>query len=354
MIHSAVDDYAARVTDDTSVSGVSWGAILAGAFGAAALSFILIILGFGLGLSSVSPWSGDGLSAQTIGYSTIVWVAFTQIAAAAVGGYLAGRLRVKWASVHSDEVYFRDTAHGFLAWAVASLATAALLTSAIGSALSGGAKVVGGAGAAVATAGVAGAASAGGTAANGPGSDSLSSYFVDALLRPSAGPAANNGVAAPVAPAAAGDANAAPPPAPPATPPELRDNGVTPAQRAEIARIFANALRTGALPDADKAYVAQLLARRTGMSQGDAEKRVGDTYASYKKAVDDAAVKAREAADKARKAAAYGSLWMFVALLCGAFIASLSATYGGRQRDRVVFVTREPELTAPAVPPTVL
>src|SRR6201996_7686250 len=121
-------------------SGVSWGAILAGAAGAAALSLILLILGVGLGLSSVSPFAGSGASATTFGVSTILWLTFTQLAASGIGGYLAGRLRTRWASVHTDEVYFRDTAHGFLAWAVASLATAAFLGGSVGAIVSGGAQ----------------------------------------------------------------------------------------------------------------------------------------------------------------------------------------------------------------------
>jgi len=319
----------------SAASGVSWGAILAGAFAAAALSFILVILGFGLGFSSVSPWSGSGLSAQTIGYSTIVWIAFTQIAASAIGGYLAGRLRVKWTSVHTDEVYFRDTAHGFLAWAVASLATAALLSSAVGAVLSGGAKVAGSAGAAVVAAG--GAAMTA-DANDGRGGDGMSGYFIDSLFRP----ATASGAPATGATAAAPGTDTAATVAPLA---DGRSTPVSPSQRAEVTRIFANALRTGALPDTDKKYIAQLLAQRTGLSQADAEKRVSDTYATYKKNIDDATLKAKEAADSARKAAAYGSLWMFVALLCGAFVASFSATWGGRRRDHVVFTEVEPRIT---------
>ena len=105
---------------------------------AAALALILLMLGTGLGLSSVSPWAYSGVSATTFGVSTILWLTFTQLVASGMGGYLAGRLRTKWVAVHTDEVYFRDTAHGFLAWAVAALATAALLTSVIGSIVSGG------------------------------------------------------------------------------------------------------------------------------------------------------------------------------------------------------------------------
>ena len=101
---------------------VSWGAIVAGAAAAAALSLILLILGVGLGLSSVSPWASDGVGATTFGVTTILWLTLTQSLALAMGGYLAGRLRTKWTGVHTDEVYFRDTAHGFLAWAGASMA----------------------------------------------------------------------------------------------------------------------------------------------------------------------------------------------------------------------------------------
>ena len=126
----------------SALSAVSWGAIIAGAAAAASMSLILLILGVGLGLSSVSPWVRDGITAKTFGVSTIVWLTVTQLVSAAVGGYLAGRLRTKWTEVHSDEVYFRDTAHGFLAWAVASLVSAALLTSVIGSIVGGGIQAV--------------------------------------------------------------------------------------------------------------------------------------------------------------------------------------------------------------------
>jgi hypothetical protein len=327
MISRTQDTYGALAGGDGSASGVSWGAILAGAFAAAALSFILIILGFGLGFSAISPWTGSGADAQTIGVSTIVWVAFTQIAASAIGGYMAGRLRVKWVSVHSDEVYFRDTAHGFLAWAVASLATAILLTSAIGGVISGGGKV---AGTAAAMAGATGIrASMGGP--NGMNDASgASGYFIDALFRP----APNAGTAA--LPAGASPAAVANPAVNTTSNPG--NVAPDPAQRAEVTRIFANALRNSGLSDPDKTYVAQILAKRNGMSQADAEKRVNDIYTAYSKRVAAAENNAKAAAEKARKVAAYSALWMFVALLCGAFVASLCATFGGRMRDRVTLV----------------
>jgi hypothetical protein len=107
-------------------SGVSWVAIFAGTVATATLSPVLLLLGTGLGFSSTSPWGNRGVSAAMNGIATIVWLTFTQLAASGMGGYLSGRLRTKWAEVHTDEVFFRDTAHGFLAWAVATLLTAAL------------------------------------------------------------------------------------------------------------------------------------------------------------------------------------------------------------------------------------
>ena len=143
-------DLAATALDESAnTSGVSWAAIFAGAIAAAALSLILILLGFGLGFSAVSPWSNEGISAEGLGISTIIWLALTQLIAAGMGGYLAGRLRVKWTTLHGDEVFFRDTAHGFLAWAVATLLTATVLVGSVsgivGAGVQAGAQVASGA-----------------------------------------------------------------------------------------------------------------------------------------------------------------------------------------------------------------
>lgn len=285
-------------------SAVSWGAIFAGAAAAAALSLILLILGTGLGLSSVSPWKQDGVSAVTFGVTTILWLTFTQLMAAGMGGYLAGRLCTKWVAVHSDEVYFRDTAHGFLAWAVASLATAALLTSTIGSIVSGGiqagATVAGGA----ASVAAGGAVAAGTSMAKSDADGGPMGYLVDSLFRKDQ-VAASSGAALP-------------------------DQA---SSTAEVSRIFMSTVKTGALSPEDTRYVGQVIAQRTGLSQQDAEKRVTDTYARLKAKLGEAENAAKEAADKARKAAATAALWLFISLLIGAFVASFCATYGGRRRD---------------------
>ena len=278
---------------DLNNPGVSWGAVLAGAAAAAALSFILLILGVGLGLSSVSPWS---FNATAIGVSTIAWLAFMQLAASGIGGYMAGRLRVKWSSIHTDEVHFRDTAHGLLAWAVATLLTVALLAGGTRAVLSGAIDAGSGVAAAVGPAAAAGAKA-------GEGSANPLDYFSDMLLR--AAPAAGTGEA----------------------------GGTVADQRVEIGKIFATGLSTGSLAADDRAYLGQVVASRTGLTQAEAEARVDAVYGRAAKAAADAKARAQQAADTARKAGAHTALWMFVALLLGAFVASLAATFGGRQRD---------------------
>ncbi len=292
-------------TPNSHATAVSWGAILAGAAAAAALSLILLILGTGLGLSSISPWASSGVTATTLGVSTIVWLTFTQIAASALGGYLAGRLRTRWFATHADEVYFRDTAHGFLAWAVASLVTAALLSSAIGSIISGGVQA-----GATAAAGVASGKATALRSTNDSTSMSETmtpanplGYFVDSLFR-------RDNTAAGTQLGLTGDA-----------------------PTAEVARILLSNIRSEKMPADDTRYLAQIVAQRTGLTQPEAEKRVNDIYARAQTNIRAAEVAAKDAAEKARKAAAYASLWLFVSLLSGAFIASLSATYGGRRRD---------------------
>ena len=313
-------------------SAVSWGAILAGAAAAAALSLILVILGLGLGLSSVSPWAFEGVSAETFGWSSIAWLTLTAIAASGLGGYIAGRLRTKWSGVHGDETYFRDTAHGFLSWAVGTLLAAGLLTSAIGGILGAGAKVAGAtAGAAASTVGV--AAAGAGSAALGSQEGDLQ-YWVDSLFRSNPGaqptpPAPALGNAAPGTPAPQPAAGAlAPRPMPgPDRGPDRRD------VRAEVNRIVINSLQSDTMDPADTQYLAQLVAAQTGLSQAEAQARVTDVQTRMRAALDKAKQSAKQAADDARKATAYAALWLFITLLIGAFSASLFATWGGRRRD---------------------
>lgn len=297
-----------------SASAVSWGAIFAGAAAAASLALMLLMLGAGLGLTSISPWENHGLAAGTVGIVAIAWLTFTQIVASGMGGYLAGRLRTKWVDTHTNEIYFRDTAHGFLTWAVALLVSAVLLTTTISSLIGGSAKVIGS---------VAGGATA--TAVNnaGEGSSMLSKssmeYFTRSLFRASGSTPAGNSNAS------GNDVMAMNQPAPP--------KAESPAQLAEVTGIFANSIYSGALPQDDLTYVAQLVSQNTGISQQEAEQRVQAVYDKAQANLKEAKDKAQQAADAARKTTSYVTLWSFISLLIGAFVASLCATYGGRQRD---------------------
>jgi hypothetical protein len=282
-------------------SAVSWAAIFAGAAAATALSLALLLLGTGLGLSSLPPWANEGASGKALGVGGIIWVVFMQLAASALGGYMAGRLRTKWVTLHSDEVAYRDTAHGFLTWAIATLFTAALLTSTVTSIISGGvqagAQVAGGAASTAASAAAAGTAAS--ARANGAKSDNgPMAYLVDSLFR---GP---------------------------------RGSGGAPEQGTEeVTRIYANAMATGKLSPEDARHAGQLVAKRTGLSQAESEKRVNETFSQIQTKLNEAETKAREAADAARKASAMAALFLFLSLLIGAFVASYSATIGGRHRD---------------------
>jgi hypothetical protein len=261
-------------TGEARLSGVSWGAVIGGAFVAAAFYLILLALGAGFGLSAISPWSNVGVSESTAGTIALIWLVFIEIVASALGGYLTGRLRTKWTVIHTDEVYFRDTANGFLAWAVAFVISVTFLASAAATMVGHAAQL----GAAAETAGPANS----GVDPNG--------YFVDRLFR-SDRPAAEN-----------------------------RDA----ATQAEASRILANALRQNQIPAADQNYLARLISARIGISEPDAEKRVSDAIADV-----------RQKEDTARKVIARLLLWMFLGLAMGAFIASYAATIGGRQRDHV-------------------
>lgn len=307
---------AVNTPSQLSASAVSWGAIWAGAAGAAALSLILLILGTGLGLSSVSPWVNEGVSATTIGVSTIVWIILSALIASGMGGYLAGRLRTRWLQADRDEVQFRDTAHGFLTWAIASLVTAALLTSVIGSIVSGGlqagATVAGGVATTAAAATTGAATAAGSEMAQSDRDSGPMGYFIDSLFRKDPSAPAGNGAL----PGAAAEQSTA-------------------ASTSQVARIFMNSMGTGTLPAEDLRYVGQVVAQHTGLTQQEAEQRVSDTYARAQATLREAEIAAKDAADEARQASAYAALWLFISLLVGAFTASLAATFGGRQRDLV-------------------
>jgi hypothetical protein len=278
---------AGALTGEASTSAVSWAAIIGGAFVMAASTILLLALGSGLSLSSVSPWSGSGVSATTFTVVTAIWLIVVQWLSAAMGGYVTGRLRTKWSDVHTDEVFFRDTAHGFIAWSVAAVIGVGLLASAASSAVGGGANAVAGV-ASSAAGGASQGAAQGATSGGG-----INGYYVDQLFRSDRDPASGQ------------DA------------------------RSEVTRIMAMGAQNGSVPDDDKAYLSRLVAAKTGVSQDEARQRVDKLVAQGQ----EAAQKAKAAADQARKAAASLSFYTFFSMLIGAFIASAAAALGGRSRD---------------------
>src|ERR1700691_440069 len=261
-------------------AGVSWAAVIGGAVVFASMSLVLLSLGTGLGLSMGSAWWNVGAGAERIGKAAIAWFIITEILASALGGYLAGRLRTKWVQVHTDEVYFRDTAHGLLVWALGIVVTASLLGAAASS-------IAGGTTTRNFSSGA--AAGAEGSMAN------PNAYFVDMLFR-------SNGSVATPAHTQSADAS----------------------DRGTAERILGHSMAQGAMSAEDRSYLAQLVSGRTGLNQSDAEKRVSQVFGD-----------AQQSAEKARKALAHLSLWLFVALLAGAFCSSYAGTIGGRQRDFV-------------------
>jgi len=275
-----------------SGSAISWGAIAAGGFANAALTLVLMAFGAGMGFSSISPWAGSGVSLTTFSIGTGLYFIVIAMLASTIGGYLAGRLRRRWAAVHTDEVFFRDTAHGFMSWACAIVVSAAVLGAA-------GTAIVSGV-----TAGL---------TQRGNNDGGPAAIYVDELFR-SAPPA--NAAATP-APAAGGTA------APTATP----ATAISPAQRAEVSRLLLHSFRARSdIAAGDRMYLAQLVATHTGLSQADADKRVTAVL-----------TQAKSDLDKARSAAAKLALWFTAALFAGALAASLAAIEGGELRDRKAF-----------------
>jgi hypothetical protein len=263
-------------------SAASWGAILAGAFVAASVSLILLALGTGLGFALVSPWQGHGVTAATFAATTAIWFIVMQWVSACLGGYIAGRFRTRWIGTHAHEVFFRDTAHGLVTWALATVVVAVVLANFASSLFGGGMHAAG----TVAAGGLDGLATSSASPA--------ASYNIDKLFRTSG--ASSSG---------------------------------TTDYRGEATRILANAVSTGSVPPADRMYLATLIAQKTGISQEDAQKRVDDAAASSL----EAQAKVKEAADEARKLTAEASIYTALSMLIGAFIASVSAALGGRLRD---------------------
>lgn len=250
--------------------GVSWGAVLAGAAAACALTLLLLSLGMGLGFAVVSPWGSQGVSSTSFEIGTGLYFIVMAMISSGLGGYLAGRLRRKWIGLETTEVQFRDTAHGFLAWAVASVVGAVLLASPAST-------LVGN---------VAGSSV---QAAAGAAQSSPMNTYADMLLRSDNRPEQQ----------------------------PLADT------RGEITRLLTTSFHTdNDVTGTNRDYLVKTVAARTGLSQSDAEKRVSDVI-----------TQAKADLDKARKAAMHTAIWLTLSLFIGAFSAAAAAWEGGGVRD---------------------
>ena len=281
MQQSTEVSYAEVALTDHGVSALSWAAILGGALAAAAVSLILLALGAGLGFASLSPWGTAGATATTFSITAAIWLIVVQWLSSAFGGYLAGRTRARWNGLHTDESVFRDTAHGVLSWALATVVAVALLSATTAAVVSGGFHAATAVGA------------AGGQGMAQPGNIDPMALFTDRLFRAER---------------------------PATTPPDVR---------AESGRILLTEARDGGLSDADKAYLTQLVANATNLSPTDAAKRVNEVSQQ----VADAQIRLRQTAEAASKAAAHAAFFTAFSLLIGAFIAGAAGALGGVHRE---------------------
>lgn len=325
-----------EVDVDSGNSGVAWAAVFAGALIATAITLALIVLGTGLGLSIVSPWSEESASVTTVAISTVTWLIVMQWASAGFGGYITGRLRKRWVSLHADEVFFRDTAHGFLTWALATVLVATLAASTISGVIRTGTEVAGN----VASGAAQGAGEAAGSLANPTG------YFVDSLFR-TATPATEETEAevtvSPEAPTPGTSTGETTPASPPLVSPQAPRTipGATASPTGQTAAIDGQALRAEAMriivrgtaaeefPADDRQYLVQLVSDETGMTSEAAEARVDSVLQS----LSDAKAETQRLAEEARENAVTLAVVTFISLLVGAFIACVSAALGGRDRD---------------------
>jgi len=267
------------------VSAFDWCSVAGGAAIAAALAFLLLTFGSAVGLAVVSPWSGAGASGTTVGIVGAAWYLFVSLLSYLVGGYVAGRLRARRGDGTAEEAMIRDGLHGLGVWGVGVLLTVIMAAVA--------ASVVG-----------AGAIRLGDTAASAAnaaqrGSEiSPSDYLADLLFRREQ---PGTGVAE--------------------TPPVVK---------AEAGRIIGRSLaNNGQLADNDRAYLARMIASTSGVDQAQADQRVNQVSIEVQRLT----AQAKEAADKARRAAAIGAFLTAAAFMVALAAAWIGAVYGGRHRE---------------------
>lgn len=257
-----------RPIEIESTAYVQWSSIFVGVFAALAISFVLFTFGSAVGLSAVSPWTSTGRTVTAVSIGAGFWMVLVHVWAFAAGGYLAGRMRHRHSGATSLEAGFRDGAHGATVWTVAVTLGAIVAAMAAVSATRAGAD-------------------AAASAARSVAPDPLT-VATDTLLRTSR-------------------------PANDARPEDVRS---------EVSRIVARSAVQGQLATADRTYLVQTLAARTGLPPNEMERRVDETVATFK-----------EATDRARKVAVVVGFITAATLLVGLAAAWWGASVGGRHRE---------------------
>lgn len=278
-VHAAPVAAGAAVTDDGSY--VDWPAIIAGAVLASAVSLLLMTFGSAIGLSMTDPFGREGVSLFWIGIAVAIWVVWVQVSAFMIGGYVAGRMRRRKNDATEHEVDVRDGIHGLMVWATGLVFTGLLAFGGLGALANSASNIAG---------------SAVGAAAAVAGDDVAEAnpfdYTVDLLFRGDTGEA--------------GD------------------------PRAEAGRILIGGVTGDGVTDADREYLATVVANRTGLSQAEAEGRVDEVIAQAQTVQADIVA----AADQARRVGILVAFLTAASLAVSAAGAYFAAGMGGSHRDK--------------------
>lgn len=261
-------------------SYVDWPAIFAGAVIASAVSFIFLTFGSAIGLSLTDPLGRTDAPLFWAAIAIALWILWVQVSAFLAGGYVTGRMRRRHLGASEHEVDVRDGLHGVLVWATGVVIMAVLALGGLGHAVTAASNVVG---------------SAAGAAASAAGDEMAGAdpfdYAVDMLFRGDTGEA--------------GD------------------------PRAEATRILVTGLAGDGVTDADRAYLASVVAARTGLTEAEAEARVDEVVAQAQAIQDDIA----EAAEQARRIGILVAFMTAASLAVSAAAAYFAAGLGGNHRD---------------------
>jgi hypothetical protein len=281
---------ATRDADADARSYLDWPAVFAGAVVASAISLVLVTFGSAIGLSLTSPFDNAGMSAVGLAIALGLWLVWVQVSSFMAGGYVTGRMRRRAYDATEHESDVRDGMHGLVMWGTGVLVGALFLALSAGGAATTAATAAGGA-----------AQAAVEKMANVAQGTNPLSQAVDTAFRTSRPEAANSADA-----------------------------------RNEAMAIMARGIANGDIPEADRTYLAQVIAARTDVPEDEAKTRVDTMVTNAQQA-------AEEAKQKAQRAKHFAVIAAFLAaasLAISAAAAFWAAGMGGRHRDEGTVIPR--------------